>query len=139
MAALLLFHSHDEPALTGFQSGVYYADGTPKASLEPVREAIERRPLLGRCLGGAVAGHVRGIVDRADHPRPPSVGVEDVRGEREPLRLLRVGGVERDAHRDSRGGLPAELARIVAGSSLTSSTSTFVTLPPKPSWLSHST
>jgi len=40
VAGLLLFHSHDEPALTGFQSGVYYADGTPKASLEPVREAI---------------------------------------------------------------------------------------------------
>ena len=38
---LILFHSHDEPMLTGFQSGVYYADGSPKASLEPVREAIE--------------------------------------------------------------------------------------------------
>jgi hypothetical protein len=41
VAGLLLFHSHDEPALSGFQSGVYYADGTPKASLEPVRAAIE--------------------------------------------------------------------------------------------------
>ena len=40
VTALLLFHSHDEPALTGFQSGVYYSDGTPKASLEPVRNAI---------------------------------------------------------------------------------------------------
>jgi hypothetical protein len=40
VAGLLLFHSHDEPALTGFQSGVYYVDGTPKASLEPVGEAI---------------------------------------------------------------------------------------------------
>ncbi|MBA2384523.1 MAG: hypothetical protein H0V68_07670, partial [Actinobacteria bacterium] len=39
--ALLLFHSHDEPVLTGFQSGVYYVDGSPKVSLEPVREAIE--------------------------------------------------------------------------------------------------
>ena len=38
---LLLFHSHDEPALTGFQSGVLYVDGTPKPSLEPVRKAIE--------------------------------------------------------------------------------------------------
>ena len=42
VAGLLLFHSHDEPALTGFQSGVYYVDGSPKASLEPVREAVER-------------------------------------------------------------------------------------------------
>ena len=40
VAGLLLFHSHDEPALTGFQSGVYYVDGTPKTSLEPVRDAI---------------------------------------------------------------------------------------------------
>ena len=38
---LLLFHSHDEPSLVGFQSGVHYVDGTPKESLEPVRDAIE--------------------------------------------------------------------------------------------------
>jgi hypothetical protein len=41
VVGLLLFHSHDERALTGFQSGVYYVDGTPKASLEPVRKAIQ--------------------------------------------------------------------------------------------------
>ena len=41
VAGLLLFHSHDEPSLVGFQSGVYYVDGSPKESLEPVREAIE--------------------------------------------------------------------------------------------------
>jgi hypothetical protein len=41
VVGMLLFHSHDEPVLTGFQSGVYYADGTPKASLPPVRDAIE--------------------------------------------------------------------------------------------------
>jgi hypothetical protein len=40
VAGLLLFHSHDEPALTGFQSGVYYVDGSAKSSLEPVRDAI---------------------------------------------------------------------------------------------------
>jgi hypothetical protein len=39
--ALLLFHSHDEPALAGFQSGVYYVDGSPKGSLDPVREAMD--------------------------------------------------------------------------------------------------
>ncbi len=38
---ILLFHSHDEPVLTGFQSGVYYVDGTPKSSLPPVRAALE--------------------------------------------------------------------------------------------------
>jgi hypothetical protein len=41
VVGLLLFHSHDERALSGFQSGVYYVDGTPKTSLEPVRKAIE--------------------------------------------------------------------------------------------------
>jgi hypothetical protein len=40
VVGLLLFHSHDEPVLAGFQSGVYYVDGTPKSSLAPVREAI---------------------------------------------------------------------------------------------------
>jgi hypothetical protein len=37
---LLLFHVRDEPALAGFQSGVYFVDGSPKASLAPVRDAI---------------------------------------------------------------------------------------------------
>ena len=41
VAGLLVFHSHDEPFLPGFQSGVYYVDGTPKESLPAVREAIE--------------------------------------------------------------------------------------------------
>ncbi|MCP9484975.1 MAG: hypothetical protein MSC30_03875 [Gaiellaceae bacterium MAG52_C11] len=40
VVGMLLFHSHDEPFLTGFQSGLYYVDGTPKTSLAPVREAI---------------------------------------------------------------------------------------------------
>jgi hypothetical protein len=40
VTGILLFHSHDEPFLTGFQSGLYYVDGSPKASLEPVRDAI---------------------------------------------------------------------------------------------------
>jgi hypothetical protein len=36
---LLLFHLQDEPALAGWQSGVFYADGTAKTSLLPVRGA----------------------------------------------------------------------------------------------------
>jgi hypothetical protein len=42
VAGILLFHSQDEPALSGFQSGVYYADGTRKSSLAAVRKAAER-------------------------------------------------------------------------------------------------
>ena len=41
VVGLLVFHSHDEPALPGYQSGVYYVDGSPKSSLPAVREAIE--------------------------------------------------------------------------------------------------
>jgi hypothetical protein len=40
VAGILLFHSHDEPLLTGWQSGVYHVDGTPKSSLGPVRDAV---------------------------------------------------------------------------------------------------
>jgi hypothetical protein len=36
---ILIFHLYDEPDLDRWQSGVYYADGTPKSSLEEVREA----------------------------------------------------------------------------------------------------
>jgi hypothetical protein len=36
---LLLFHVEDEPNLAGLQSGLRYADGTPKTSLAPVRDA----------------------------------------------------------------------------------------------------
>jgi hypothetical protein len=39
--ALYLFHVLDEHQLEGLQSGVYYWDGEPKASLAPVRQAIE--------------------------------------------------------------------------------------------------
>src|SRR5205814_2402985 len=35
--ALLLFHVSDELDLAAWQSGVYYADDTPKSSLTPVR------------------------------------------------------------------------------------------------------
>jgi hypothetical protein len=36
---ILIFHLYDEPDLDRWQSGIYYADGTPKSSLEEVREA----------------------------------------------------------------------------------------------------
>jgi hypothetical protein len=42
VAGMLLFHTHDEESRPGWQSGLVYADGTPKSSLEPVRQAIEQ-------------------------------------------------------------------------------------------------
>jgi hypothetical protein len=50
---LSLFHTEDEPALDRWQSGLYYTDGTAKASLAPVKAAIAllRRGSLARCPG----------------------------------------------------------------------------------------
>jgi hypothetical protein len=39
VVGILFFHSHDEPLLTGWQSGVYYVDGSEKDSLDTVRNA----------------------------------------------------------------------------------------------------
>ena len=53
---IFLFHAVDEPTLARWQSGVYYADGTPKASLGAVRAAIGRRDAASsrRCHGLAL-------------------------------------------------------------------------------------
>jgi hypothetical protein len=40
VAGVLFFHLRDEPSLTGWQSGLRYADGTPKRSMQPVSEAV---------------------------------------------------------------------------------------------------
>ena len=42
VAGIYIFHVVDETRLEGLQSGVRYADGTPKASLEAVRRASLR-------------------------------------------------------------------------------------------------
>ena len=51
VAGMLLFHTHDEPGRPGWQSGLVYADGSPKTSLEPVRRAMESAGTnsLGAC------------------------------------------------------------------------------------------
>jgi hypothetical protein len=41
VTGFLIFHLIDEPDLNRWQSGVSYADGEPKSSLEPVRKAAE--------------------------------------------------------------------------------------------------
>ncbi|MGL6278994.1 MAG: hypothetical protein ACRC50_05505 [Gaiella sp.] len=53
---LLLFHARDEPALAAWQSGIYYADGTPKASFYGVRDAVRRvrGGSIARCPGLAL-------------------------------------------------------------------------------------
>jgi hypothetical protein len=50
---LFLFHSVDETALDRWQSGLFYADGTPKTSLAPTRAAVQeaRRGVVAHCTG----------------------------------------------------------------------------------------
>ena len=50
---LFLFHTVDEKALAGWQSGVYYADDTPKTSLKSVQTslALARRGVIAHCDG----------------------------------------------------------------------------------------
>jgi hypothetical protein len=51
VAGMLLFHSKDEPGLPGWQSGLYYPDGSPKASLPIVRDTLDAIATgsLGKC------------------------------------------------------------------------------------------
>jgi len=53
---LFLFHTVDETDLAAWQSGVYYADGTPKSSLPAVKEALDesRRGVVAHCDGLAL-------------------------------------------------------------------------------------
>ena len=51
---MLLFHVADEPDLDRWQSGIFYADDTPKASFTAVRDAI--RSLRGQTALDAVSG-----------------------------------------------------------------------------------
>ena len=52
VAAVNLFGFRDDPRRTGFQAGVYRADGTPRPALETVRQAIAET----RCARGVPAG-----------------------------------------------------------------------------------
>jgi hypothetical protein len=51
VAGILLFHARDEPGLLGWQSGLYYPDGTPKSSLALVRDTMDAIAggTLGKC------------------------------------------------------------------------------------------
>jgi hypothetical protein len=50
---LFLFHGADETDLAAWQSGLYYADDTPKSSLVPTRAALDesRRGVIAHCDG----------------------------------------------------------------------------------------
>lgn len=50
---LLLFHVQDEPALSGWQSGEYYVDGSPKPSFASIRSSAfgVHRGIVAACTG----------------------------------------------------------------------------------------
>jgi hypothetical protein len=68
---ILLFHSHDEPGLANWQSGLFYADGAPKASVAFVRDA------LARARGGSIAR----CPELALSPQPTAVSFAATRRE----------------------------------------------------------
>jgi hypothetical protein len=58
VVGMLIFHVTDEEDLDRWQSGVYYADDTPKASLQAFKRAAEavRAGRVGRCPAAARTG-----------------------------------------------------------------------------------
>jgi hypothetical protein len=76
---ILLFHSQDETALLSWQSGVYYADGTPKSSFWAVRDALARTRggSISKCEGMALEVSPLGV--RFPSPRAFQRGTHSVR------------------------------------------------------------
>jgi hypothetical protein len=79
VTGVLLFHAVDEQALASWQSGVYYADGTPKSSLAAVAEAVARTRAgsIARC--GGVSLTVRPLTLRFPTASETARGVRKVR------------------------------------------------------------
>jgi hypothetical protein len=63
---LFLFHTVDETDLLAWQSGVYYADGTPKSSVSAVKAVLDeaRRGVVAQCPGMQLTVHPK-IVQRS--------------------------------------------------------------------------
>jgi hypothetical protein len=88
---LLLFHFVDEPALAGWQSGLYYADGTPKSSLTLVRNAFDstRRGIIATCPDLHLTPQL--TVDTVTKPRV-TVAFTSTLDAQYTLTLVRLGG-----------------------------------------------
>ena len=64
VAGLLIFHVADERDARGWQSGVYYSNGTPKSSLAAVRDAAlaAQGGTLGTCSVGKTTSNLGDVV-----------------------------------------------------------------------------
>jgi hypothetical protein len=79
VAGMLIFHVTDESDATTWQSGVYYADGTPKSSLAAVRDGALRAQVGGltQCRRGKITANLGRVVFREPAATPPArLGVD---------------------------------------------------------------
>jgi len=75
VAGVLIFHVIDERDARAWQSGLYYSDGTPKASLAPVRTAAlaAQNGTLTGCVREKTTDNVSGIVFHEPSATDPRV------------------------------------------------------------------
>ena len=99
VAGILLFHALDEAGLSGWQSGLYYPDGTPKSSLGVVRDTMDAiaSGALGKC---AVA--IRPVVAFA--PRTRTISLRCDRDCVYRARLVRLPAGSITAWKNGRAG-----------------------------------
>jgi hypothetical protein len=73
VTSFLIFHVSDESQLDRWQSGVFYADDTPKSSLPVVQHAVSalRAGKLAGCAADAAATPVRASAKSKSVPRAP--------------------------------------------------------------------
>ena len=79
VAGMLIFHVTDESDANTWQSGVYYADGTPKSSLAAVRDGALRAQVGGltQCRRGKITANLGRVVFREPVSTTPSrLGVD---------------------------------------------------------------
>ena len=75
VAGMLIFHVVDEHDARAWQSGVYYANGTPKTSLQAVRTAAlaAQQGTLSSCAQQKVTANVSGVAFHAPSATDPSM------------------------------------------------------------------
>jgi hypothetical protein len=78
VAGMLIFHVVDERDAKSWQSGIYYANGTPKTSLDGVRQAAlaAQDGTFAQCTGSKPANTLRDVVFHAPPVAPGPLQVD---------------------------------------------------------------